>query len=53
MPDERKILDQLVSLTKKQIERPQITTPMGTDEAAAVEEEQRRLAALRNPPRKY
>lgn len=53
MPDERKILDQLVALTKKQIERPEVMTPMGTDEAAAAEEEQRRLAALRNPPRKY
>lgn len=53
MPDERKILDQLVSLTKKQMERPAVVTPMGTDEAAAAEEEQRRLAALRNPPRKY
>ena len=53
MVNERDLLNKLVSATKKQIERPQITTPMGTDEAAAAEEEQRRLDALRNPPRKY
>ena len=51
MANERELLDKLVTLTKKQIERPEVITPMGTDEAAA-EEEQRRLAALRNPPRK-
>lgn len=53
MANERDLLNKLVALTKKQIERPEVMTPMGTDEAAAAEEEQRRLAALRNPPRKY
>lgn len=52
MANERELLDKLVTLTKKQIERPEVITPMGVDEAAAAEEEQRRLAALRNPPRK-
>ena len=53
MANERDLLNKLVVATKAQLERPVATMPMGTDEAAAAEEEQRRLAALRNPPRKY
>jgi len=53
MANERDLLNKLVSATKAQLERPVATMPTGTSEQVASDEEARRLAALRNPPRKY
>lgn len=52
MANERELLSKLVDITRKQLERPASPAPMGADEQAMAEEEARRLAALRNPPRK-
>ena len=52
MANERELLDKLVAATKRQLERPTTGLPVVADEVAAAEEEQRRLAALRNPPRR-
>ncbi len=52
MANERELLDKLVAATKRQLERPMTGLPVVADEVAAAEEEQRRLAALRNPPRR-
>jgi hypothetical protein len=51
-PSEAELLAKLVAQTAKAIERP--TTPISTpiDTQAAAEEEARRLALLRNPPRR-
>jgi len=51
-PSEAELLAKLVAVTAKAIERPaQAPAPM-TDTTAAAEEEARRLALLRNPPRR-
>jgi hypothetical protein len=50
---EAELLAELVKATEKVIERPQPTLPVVTDQAAAAEEEARRLALLRNPTRRY
>ena len=49
---EAELLAELVKATEKAIDRPQPTLPAVIDTAAAVEEE-RRLALLRNPARRY
>ena len=51
-PSEAELLAKLVAVTAKAIERPAQVTPPVTDTAAATEEEARRLALLRNPPRR-
>jgi len=52
MYSERELLDKLVQVTVKIAERPVPTPPSPTDQAAQAEEEARRLALLRNPPRR-
>jgi hypothetical protein len=51
-PTEAELLAKLVAQTAKALDRP--TTPIMTpmDTQAAVQEEERRLALLRNPPRR-
>ena len=48
---EKSALDALVTATNKALERPAVTPPATVDLTAQAEEEARRLAALRNPPR--
>ena len=48
---EKSALDALVAATNKALERPAVTPPATVDLTAQAEEEARRLAALRNPPR--
>lgn len=51
MASEKDLLARLVDTTNRVLERPTAVTPPKPDEVAAAEEEARRLAALRNPPR--
>ena len=44
-------LADLVDATNKALERPSVAGPTPTDLTAQADEEARRLAALRNPPR--
>jgi hypothetical protein len=48
---EKAALDALVIATNKVLERPTPATPTPVDVEAEREDEARRLAALRNPPR--
>jgi hypothetical protein len=48
---EKAALDALVKATNKALERPTVTPPTPVDLEAQRDEEARRLAALRNPPR--
>jgi hypothetical protein len=52
-PTEAELLARLVAVTAKAIDRPVTPAPAPTDTRAAAEEEARRLALLRNPPRRY
>lgn len=52
MATERELLDKLVQTTVRVTERPVITPPAAADLTAMAEEEARRLALLRNPPRR-
>ena len=52
MANERELLNKLVDITRKQLDRPASPSPKTVDEQAVADEEARRLAALRNPPRK-
>lgn len=48
---EKSALEALVTATNKALERPAVTPPTPVDLETQREEEARRLAALRNPPR--
>ena len=52
-PTEAELLAKLVAQTAKAIDRPVAPTMTPTDTLSAAEEEGKRLALLRNPPRRY
>jgi hypothetical protein len=52
-PSEAELLAKLVAQTAKAIDRPVTPISAPIDTQAIAEEEERRLALLRNPPRRY
>ena len=52
-PTEAELLAKLVAQTAKAIDRPVAPTMTPIDVVSAAEEEGKRLALLRNPPRRY